>query len=442
MATTLKTFNPATGELIKELEITSKQAIEEMVIKAHQAQKTWGARSLQDRASCVVKAMDEVKKNKQELADLIHLEMGKTPKEALAEVEHYSSGIDRMAQEVIDALTPTTKTVGNVTTTTYYDPLGVCASITPWNFPMGMPHTLMMPSLMAGNTVLFKPSEEVPLIGLKYAELLNKSLPQDILQVVIGAGEQGKILVEADVQLITFTGSQTTGKHILQSAGKDLKRVLLELGGKDPLIVLDDADLEAAAQFAANNSFRNTGQVCVSTEQIFVMKKQESAFLELLKKYAADIKLGSMIHKKQKEHVLKQVKEAVQEGAKLEHGNINTTTIEPMILSQLKPSMNIMVDETFGPVACVVGVDSPEEALEISNQTNYALGGVIFSKDVEKAKKLGRQMKAGMVGINKSCGGAPGSPWVGAGQSGYGFHGSANGHRQFTQLRILSEVHN
>ncbi len=435
---TLKTFNPSTGDLIKELEVTTDKEIQNIVCRSKEVQKFWGAKTVKERADLIVKSYEGIEAHKQELADLIHLEMGKTPVESLREVEIYIGGIKNMALEVIDALKPSEKTDGKVTTTTYHDPLGVCASITPWNFPLGMPHTLMMPSLMAGNTVIFKPSEEVPLIGIMYAEILNKVLPKDVLTVVIGTGDQGKKLVESDVQLITFTGSQATGKHILEHAGKDLKRVLLELGGKDPLIVLEDADLGAAAQFAAANSFRNTGQVCVSTEVIYVLESQEREFLEKLKKYTADIQVGSMIHKKQRDHVLKQVTGALSAGAQLEYGNPKAEKIQPIILSKLTPDMDIMINETFGPVACVVAVKTPEEAVELANRPNYALGAVVFGGDLEGAKKIGRQLKAGMVGINKASGGVKGSPWVGAGQSGYGFHGSAEGHRQFTQLRILS----
>ena len=309
--TKLNTYNPTTGELLASLDVASDNAIDEMLVSAKAAQAIWGAKSVQERADIVVKAYEGITAQEQELADLIHTEMGKTPAEALSEVRAYAGGIANMASEVVEALEPVERKAGNTVTTTYHDPLGVCASITPWNFPMGMPHTLMMPSLMAGNTILFKPSEEVPLIGIKYAEILNKVLPENILQVVVGTGEQGKKLVESDVQLITFTGSQATGKHILSQAGKDLKRVLLELGGKDPLIVLEDADIDAAAKFAAGNSFRNAGQVCVSTEQIFVLEAHEEEFVAKLKEYAGEVQIGAMIHSRQRDQVVKQVNEAL-----------------------------------------------------------------------------------------------------------------------------------
>ncbi len=437
--TTLKTINPKNNELLAELTITSNAEIDAMIQTAKSAQKDWGLLSVEQRAKPILSAYKEIVDRKAEFAELIHNEMGKTMAEALGEVTAYTGGIQRMVEEVTEAIQATTREEGGVRTTTFYDPLGVCASITPWNFPLGMPHTLMMPSLLSGNTILFKPSEEVPLIGIKYAEVLNNHLPPGVLQTVIGAGEQGKYLVESDVQLITFTGSQATGKHILASAGKGLKRVLLELGGKDPLIVMEDADLEQAAKFAATNSFRNAGQVCVSTEQIFISANQKAEFIDKLKKFAETITIGSMIHKKQEDHVRAQVKDAIAKGAVLEYGDINSERIQPMILSNVKADMDIMIDETFGPVACVVDVDSADEAVSIANNTNYALGGVIFSGNTKAAHQLGRQLKVGMVGINRGVSGAKGSPWVGASQSVYGFHGSVAGHRQFTQIRILSE---
>jgi succinate-semialdehyde dehydrogenase/glutarate-semialdehyde dehydrogenase len=438
----LETFNPSTGELLAELSVTPSKEIQAMVTRAKKAQITWARKSVRERANLVLKAYEKIENRAQKMADLIHQEMGKIPAEARGEVDSYVTSISRIADEVVEALKPEETTDGVTRTISYWDPLGVCACITPWNFPMGMPQTLMMPSLIAGNTALFKPSEEVPLVGIEYAKILNKTLPSDVLQVVVGTGEQGRELVESDVQLITFTGSQATGKHILEHAGKGLKRVLLELGGKDSLIILEGADLDAAAKFAASNSFRNTGQVCVSTEKIFVMEGQMREFVNNLKKYTDEIQVGPMIHSRQKDHVLQQIDEAVSEGAKIIYGNPQKTEgnhIQPVILVDVTPEMNIMVDETFGPVVCITAVKNENEAVEQSNLGSYALGGVVFSTNLDHARSVARRLNAGMVGINRRVGGASGSPWVGAKGSGYGYHGSSGGHRQFTQLRIVSE---
>ena len=438
---TLNTFNPTTGELLKELPITTTSQIKEIVTQSHTAQKTWGSLSFEQRAEMIQKGCQLILEKKEEMAQLIHTEMGKTLDEALKEVQHYCGSIENLCREVREATAPETKNDGNIETHIFHDPLGVCASITPWNFPLGMPHTLMIPSLLAGNTVVFKPSEEVPLIGLKYAEFLNTALPQDVLQVVIGTGEQGKQLVESDVQLITFTGSQATGKKIQETASRQLKRTLLELGGKDPLIVTEKADIHAAAQFAATNSFRNAGQVCVSTERIYVVETVADQFISLLKKHTADIQIGSMIHKRQKDHVIHQVKDALSKGAELTYGQLcedDKNFQEPLILEKVNHDMEIMQEETFGPVACIMRVPSTQKAIELSNQSQFALGAVVFSQDIEEAQEIARQLESGMVGINQYSRGAKGCAWVGAKQSGYGFHGSKEGHRQFTQLRIVS----
>ena len=199
------------------------------------------------------------------------------------EQEQLTDALLRLAsEEPSPALAPETVEDGRVRSTVYHDPLGVVAAITPWNFPMSMPAWLAVPALAAGNTVVLKPSEETPLSGQAYAEALNQFLPPDVLSVVHGADDQGKALVRSDVDMIAFTGSREVGKHIMGAASDGLKRVILELGGKDPMIVLSDADLQAAAAFAVRNSFRNAGQVCVSTERIYVEAPVADAFEALV----------------------------------------------------------------------------------------------------------------------------------------------------------------
>ncbi len=441
MTEKLKCLNARTGEVMEELAITPVSEIDNIVAKSHIAQKKWSLLSIDERSDYIRKAYETITEDLEGFANLIHEEMGKTMPEALGEIKVYTSGLENMIKEVKEALTPEVNSAGELETTTYFDSLGVCASITPWNFPMGMPHTLMMPSLMAGNTIVFKPSEEVTLIGIAYAKYLNKFLPEDVLQVVVGAGEQGKALVEADVQLVTFTGSQRTGKNILETGAKDLKRVILELGGKDALIVMDDVDIDSASKFATINSFRNCGQVCVSTEKILVTDKNHDVFVEKLVERAKRLEVSSLINKTQKNHVLAQIDDAMKKGAKMVLGDPSKDEknfLSPVVLTNVTNDMDIMIDETFGPVACITKVKDLDHAVDLANEGEYALGSVIFGNDKEQAKNVARKLKAGMIGINKSCGGVKGSPWVGAGQSGYNFHGSNAGHRMFTQVRIVT----
>jgi acyl-CoA reductase-like NAD-dependent aldehyde dehydrogenase len=225
--------------------------------------------------------------------------------------------------------------------------------------------------------------------------------------------------------------------------------VILELGGKDPLLVLEDADIDAAARFAVRNSFRNAGQVCVSTERIYVHEAVADEFEEALVAGAASLKqgdgavegiqVGPMINSRQASHVIDQIQAAVDQGARVLLGasDHRGNFVTPTVLGGLDHAMDIMRTETFGPVACIVRVESDEDAVRLANDSPYGLGAVVFG-DGEHAERIARQLNAGMIGINRGVGGAHGAPWVGAKQSGYGHHSGKDGHRQFAQVRIVS----
>ena len=381
---------------------------------------------------------------------LITEEMGRPLTEAIPEASTIGTGLHEELKEIGEALEPESYEQGPIRSVVHRDPFGVCAAITPWNFPMAMPNWMVLPALAAGNTVLIKPSEETPLCGQAYADILAEHLPEHVLTVIHGADEQGKTLVRSDVDLIAFTGSREVGKHILRSASQDLKRVILELGGKDPMIVLNDADLEEAAKFASWNGFRNAGQVCVSTERVYVHEDAADRFENLLVQEAeklvvgdgleAQTTVGPMVNKGQRELVLDQLREAIGGGARTLTGGADhpAPLIKPTILANVPEDLCISRDETFGPVICVTRVASDEEAIAKANATPFGLGAVVFGTDPDRTEKVARQLDAGMIGINRACGGIKGTPWVGAGESGYGFHKGRDGHRQFTQTRVVS----
>ncbi|MGW8266452.1 MAG: aldehyde dehydrogenase family protein, partial [Longimicrobiales bacterium] len=398
------------------------------------------------------RAATRFKERAEDLATLITREMGKPIRESLGEARGIGAGLVGELEEIVQALEPEKVERNHLRSFIHRDPLGVCAAITPWNFPVAMPNWMVLPALAAGNTVVFKPSEETPLSGQAYADILGEDLPPDVLITIHGADEQGKALVKSDVDLIAFTGSREVGKHILHSAAGTLKRVILELGGKDPLIVLEDADLEEAAHFAAWNGFRNCGQVCVSTERIFVHEAVADPFLDLLTREADKVvvgdgmdretTLGPMVNQRQREHVIEQVKEAIRSGAKVLAGGAGDrgVFVLPTILTDVPDGIGVTEQETFGPVVSVTRVASEEEAVERANATPFGLGAVVFGSDEARAERVARRLNAGMVGINRACGGAPGTPWVGARESGYGFHKGRDGHRQFTQTRVVSRA--
>ena len=447
----LKSYNPATGDLVGEVPITAPDDIPGIVERSRAAQPAWEALGHDGRARLLMQAAESFLTRADELGRLITLEMGKPLREAIGEAKSLAD-VKHELKEIQEALAPETFEDGRDRSTVYHDPLGVCAAITPWNFPMAMPAWMVLPALAAGNTVILKPSEETPLCGQAYADVLNEKLPADVLIVVQGADDQGKRLVDSDVDLIAFTGSRETGKHILRAASRDLKRVILELGGKDPMIVLESADLEKAARFAAHNSFRNAGQVCVSTERIFVPEAIADRFEALLVEATASmtqgdgldegVKVGPMVNEHQRNHVLSQLEAAVSEGAEVLAGGSghHDNFVTPTVLTGVTEEMSIATEETFGPVACVTRVESVEEAVQKANATHFGLGAVVFGEDGERTTQVARQLTAGMIGINKAAGGGAGTPWVGARQSGFGFHKSKDGHRQFTQTRVVSEA--
>jgi acyl-CoA reductase-like NAD-dependent aldehyde dehydrogenase len=444
----LKSYNPATGDLVDEVPVTPTDQIPDVVARARSAQPGWEALGARGRADLIGQAADIFAERAEEHGRLMNAEMGKPLKEAIGEARSLSR-MDHELEEMVEALEPEVVEDGRLRSTVYRDPLGVCAAITPWNFPMAMPSWMVLPALMAGNTVVFKPSEETPLSGQAYADALNEVLPEDVLLVVHGADAQGRALVRSDVDMIAFTGSREVGKHILREASGDLKRVVLELGGKDPLVVLSDADVEAAAKFAAWNSFRNAGQVCVSTERIFVLEDIADEFEEALGRVASAMKLGSgeedadvgpMVNPRQRDHVLAQLRAAIEAGARVVAGGAGhrDNFVTPTVLADVTDDMDIATHETFGPVACVTRVSSEDEAVDRANGTRFGLGAVVYGGDEEKAGAVARRLKAGMVGVNRPPGGAMGTPWVGARESGFGFHKGKDGHRQFTQTRIVT----
>src|SRR5690554_2207700 len=208
--------------------------------------------------------------------------MGKPVREGIGEVRAALAGVRDTLREIEAALAPEVQETAHTRSTLFRDPYGVAACIAPWNFPLLTAHDQVLPALAAGNAVVLKPSENTPLVGEAYARRLLEHLPEGVFQIVHGAGPVGRALVQSDVDLVVFTGSRETGRSILEEASRSFKRVILELGGKDPMIVLDDADLDAAARFAARSSFRNAGQVCVSTERIFVTNDHHDVFVRKL----------------------------------------------------------------------------------------------------------------------------------------------------------------
>ena len=442
----LTSFNPSTGDALGQLPISSGQYITERVNSAQDAVKNWKALPVGDRVRRIKAAYAQIKPHSQSLSELLSQEMGKDLRRAMGEIDgaifcggYYAD----LAQKAL-----ATKSIGSGTHL-HYKALGVVGVISPWNYPVMMANNLIVPALVAGNTVILKPSEETPLIAQAFFEHLKNHLPEGVFDIVHGDGSVGEALVKSDIQLIAFTGSQAVGKRIMGHAATSLKRLVMELGGNDPMIVMADADIEQAARFAVASSFENAGQMCTSTERIYVdhiiAERFEQRVVEIASQYQVghwndpNVNIGPIINAKQHQNILKHIKDAENKGARILLGNSHYAApfIQPTVITNLSPDMAMSQEETFGPVVAIARFENIEQAIEQANDSQYGLGAAVFGyKNVDA---VASQLEAGMIGINQGPGGSGDAPWVGAKQSGYGFHGSAEGHRQFAQTTVVGK---
>lgn len=447
----LHSTDPATGEILGHVPVTPAHAMREVVARARAAQSAWEERPMSERLEALRRGGQRLAHQADDLARLLSREMGKPIRDARDEAAMVVEGFDALLDEIAEALAPEVQQDQRTRTTLYRDAFGVAACITPWNYPLLMPHEQIVPALLAGNTVVFKPSEETPLVGQAYADALLPELPDDVLQIVHGDRSTGRALVASDIDFVAFTGSRDAGRSILAEASRRMTRVVLELGGKDPLVVLEGADIERAARYAIRSSFHNAGQVCTATERILVVDAVYDAFVEALFAEAEQVRVGDpldpdtfvgpMVHERQRARVQHAIDEAVAEGARMAwRGNApdQGSFLAPVVLLDCTPSMRIAVEETFGPVACVFRVADEDEAVRLANDSRYGLGASVFGSP-DRARAVARRLRAGMTGINQGLRSAGPSPWVGARESGYGFHSGRDGHRQFAQVRMVHE---
>lgn len=441
----LESFNPATGERLGAVPETAPDQIGAVVEQAHQAAVYWRDQSLETRTATLRAAFKKVIPYADQLAQLLSQEMGKDLRRASGEVRGALFMGDFIGRQAQVAFSPEALGSG---CWQEYRPLGVVAVISPWNYPLAMAANLMVPALLAGNAVVFKPSEETPLVAQRFIELLQPHLPQDLIQIVHGRRELGQALVASDVNMVAFTGSMAAGKDIMARAAPGLKRLVMELGGNDPMLVLDDADIDVAARFAVASSLENTGQMCTSTERIYVAEavadRFEQRVMTLASSYGAGpwdqmgVNMGPMINARQHQKVIGQLQDAVEKGASILLGRVDQQPpyIQPVVVADITPDMALETEETFGPVIAMARFDDLDTAIERANNSDYALGAVVFGG--EQANAVADRLEAGMVGVNQGVGGVGDAPWVGAKQSGFGFHGSVAGHRQFAQVRVVN----
>ncbi|PCI37479.1 MAG: aldehyde dehydrogenase [Elusimicrobia bacterium] len=450
MSRTIRVVNPATNKLIRKVPMDSQASIELKIRRAKHAQTAWAKTPFRIRRTALLKFDNLLKAQKQPLAKLLSLETGKPISQALGEVGTVGGRIRFFvdhAERVLSDETPYKDST--VTETISYDPLGLVANISAWNYPYFVGANVFVPALLTGNAVLYKPSEFSTLTGIKIANLLHKAgVPKNVFIPIIGDGRVGAALIERPLGGIFFTGSYATGSKIAQSASKRLTRVQLELGGKDPAYVMDDADPAIAAAGLADGAFYNTGQSCCAVERIYVHKKVYHRFIEAFVETVRGFKVGDPLDPKtyigpltrpQRLAFLEnQAKDAVRKGASLITGGRRLTNtkgnyFEPTVLTHCTHKMNVMREETFGPLIGIQKVSSDVEAIRLMKDTEYGLTAGVYSKNLPHAKKVLAEMDAGSVYWNCCDRVSPNLPWSGRGHSGMGCTLSVHGISAFLQ---------
>ncbi|ASG67145.1 succinate-semialdehyde dehydrogenase (NADP(+)) [Francisella halioticida] len=447
-------INPATGEFICQLEEKSALYVKDSILVSKHTQNIFKDKPAIDRSRFLSKWYDLVVENIDYLAEIITLESGKPLAESKGEVQYganfirwYSEKANRIDSRIFD---PNIKaTEGRVD----YQPVGVVAAITPWNFPFAMITRKVAPAIAAGCSVILKPSELTPLAAFAARELLIEAgADENLLQVVCGDSKVvGKEFQQSNiVRKITFTGSTRVGKLLMQQAADTVKKVSLELGGNAPFIVFEGANIEKAIEGIIVSKVRNAGQVCIAPNRIFVQNSIRKEFVAKLKQVIKelkqgnglkpDVKVGPLINKSAVEKVQSHVNDALARGAELICGGkvnpkLGGNFFEPTILDNMQDNMVASCEETFGPVIAIFGFDSEDEVIQRSNNTKYGLASYFFSSDINQIRRVRNVLEYGMVGINSGAISSEKAPFGGIKQSGLGREGSDDGIYEFLEAK-------
>jgi acyl-CoA reductase-like NAD-dependent aldehyde dehydrogenase len=447
----LKVMNPATGKVAATLPADDARSVKMRYDQARAAQATWARVPVSKRLAAIAKFRERVDAGAETLARILTTEVGKPISQARNELRGVLPRLDFFLAETARVLRPERVSIDATTSMEEkisHEPLGVVANVSAWNYPWFVGTNVFVPALLAGNAVLYKPSEFATLTGLEIARLLHESgVPQDVFIPLVGGGDVGGAVVKQPVDGIFFTGSYGTGRKIAESARGRMVKLQLELGGKDPVYVCEDVDIAKAAAGIADGAFYNTGQSCCSVERIYVSEKVFAPFVEAFVKEVRGYRrgdpmgdrtyIGPLTRAAQIKVLESQVRDACKKGAKVIAGGARVkgagNWFEPTVLVDVDHSMDVMRDETFGPLIGLMPVKSDAEAVELMNDTEYGLTAGVYTRDRKRSQRILAAVRAGSVYWNCCDRVSPRLPWSGVGKSGIGLTLSTYGIETFTR---------
>ena len=449
--TKLRTVNPTTEAILNEYDIMTKEQIDAKVKTSRTAFSEW-RNDIDKRVDFLYSFASELRKNLENLARTATREMGKAIKESRSEVEKCAWAIEYFADNgkifASDEVVNTDARKSIIT----YEPLGVIGSIMPWNFPYWQALRFAAPSLMAGNTIVLKPASATMQCGIEIERTFNKSgLANGVFQTLIGDSSIAETLIDSDINAVTFTGSVQVGGKVAQRATSQLKKTVLELGGSDPFIVCEDADLEKASSGAVKGRFINSGQSCIASKRFIIVRKIANEFIEMFVQKTQKLKVGDpmsnetdigpLVNINSLNNMESLVAQSVEEGAELLTGGQRTDSkgffYPPTVLKNVSPSMRIASEEVFGPIAPVIIAEDEKEAMKVANDSKYGLGASIWTQDLDKAERMSRAVESGIVTVNNVVISDPRVPFGGIKNSGFGRELSKYGMLEFVNIKSV-----
>ncbi|CCG19225.1 succinate-semialdehyde dehydrogenase [Taylorella asinigenitalis 14/45] len=449
---TIEVSNPATGETVGTVPKMGTKEAEQAVEAAQRALPQWSAMSANERSDLLRKWYDLIIEHKEDLARLLTIEQGKPLKEAEGEILYGAAYIEWFAEEAKRVYGDTIPAPsGDKRIVVIKQPVGVCAAITPWNFPNAMIARKVAPALAAGCTFVSRPASQTPFSALAMASLaLEAGIPPGVFNVITGkSSEIGKVLTESPiVRKFSFTGSTEVGRLLMQQSASTIKKISLELGGNAPFIVFNEADVDAAVEGAVAAKFRNAGQTCVCANRIYVQSKIYDEFCDKLAVAVANLKVGNglaedsiigpMINQDAVDHSKELLQDAVEKGAQVTTGgSYNELFFEPTVVKNATPEMRFSTDEIFGPIAPVFKFEREEEVLKLANDTIYGLASYIYTENLNQTIRVSEKLEYGIVGVNTGLISNAAAPFGGVKQSGLGREGSKYGIDDYLEIKYI-----